>query len=48
MCKAKRVGGLRMKELRFNNLALLIKWRWGILLDLLSLWVEITKVRYGS
>lgn len=46
MCKVKKHGGLRVKDLRHVNLAILGKWHRRLPMDNPSLWNDIIDVRY--
>ncbi|GAU46080.1 hypothetical protein TSUD_180160 [Trifolium subterraneum] len=48
VCKAKRMGGLGVRDVRLVNLSLLAKWRWRLLLPGSSLWKEVLVAKYGN
>lgn len=48
MRKPKIEGGLEIKNLELFNLTLLSKWRWRILKEPNSLWLEVLMNRYGE
>ncbi|KAF1888124.1 hypothetical protein Lal_00039164 [Lupinus albus] len=48
LCKSKDDGGLGIKILNCNNLSLLSKWSWQLLIETKSLWARILRARYDS
>lgn len=48
VCKHKKEGGLRIKNIKTFNLTLLGKWDQRLLLELHSFWVKIIKAKYGA
>ncbi|GAU25690.1 hypothetical protein TSUD_266170 [Trifolium subterraneum] len=48
VCKAKKKGGLGVRDVRLVNLSLLAKWRWRLLLPGRSLWKDVLAAKYGN
>lgn len=48
ICEEKNQGGLRVKDLRCFNEALLGNWRWNLFEQEDSLWVKVIKSKYGG
>ena len=48
ICEEKNQGGLRVKDLRCFNEALLGNWRWNLFEQEDSLWVKVIKSKYGE
>lgn len=47
-CKPKKLGGLRVHDLRLVNLAPLGKWRWRLPLGDYGIWFNILRARFGD
>jgi hypothetical protein len=48
VCKPKREGGLRIRDLRLVNLSLLAKWRWKLLSEGEDVWKSLIVAKYGE
>ncbi|GAU44350.1 hypothetical protein TSUD_129240 [Trifolium subterraneum] len=48
VCKAKRMGGLGVRDIKIVNLSLLAKWRWRLLLPGNPLWKQVLVAKYGN
>jgi mannosylglycoprotein endo-beta-mannosidase len=48
VCKAKKNGGLGVRDIDLVNVSLLAKWRWRLLQPGLPLWKEVLVARYGA
>jgi hypothetical protein len=47
VCKPKSEGGLGLKNLEKFNCALLIKWKWRMLVEKESIWYDLLTHKYG-
>jgi hypothetical protein len=47
VCKAKKDGGLGVRDIRIVNVSLLTKWRWKLLQSEPALWKEVIVAKYG-
>ena len=47
-CQPKEEGGLRIKDIRILNVALLAKWKWRFLIEDRGRWREILVSKYGK
>ncbi|XP_057425977.1 uncharacterized protein LOC130719370 [Lotus japonicus] len=48
LCNPKSAGGLGIRDLECFNLALLGKWRWGLMLEKDQLWCKVLYAKYGD
>lgn len=48
VCKPKELEGLGIKSIKLFNLALLLKWKWRILVEKDVVWKKVLKARYGD
>jgi mannosylglycoprotein endo-beta-mannosidase len=48
VCKAKKDGGLGVRDIRIVNVSLLTKWRWKLLQCEPTLWKEVIVAKYGA
>jgi hypothetical protein len=48
VCKAKKEGGLGVRDIKVVNTSLLAKWRWKLLNDEPALWKDVLIARYGG
>jgi hypothetical protein len=47
VCRAKKDGGLGVRDIRIVNVSLLAKWRWRFLQSEQALWKEVIAAKYG-
>lgn len=48
ICRTKKEGGLRVKDLKLFYIALLGKWKWRLSIDVSGLWKEVLVAKYRS